>query len=146
MSKSKKLSKVELEVVVNEILSKSKEFKEKEIEEKYSKEIEIFDKELDIFKEKYLLLKKEFDNKIEELNKLCNKEFKLSVRYFVDLDKYKNNNEFVVDNRKKSFYVINNVDSWNNRNKIYNELVINGINGDVNIKEVIDNYIKELVK
>jgi len=145
MSKSKKLSKVELEVVVNEILSKSKEFKEKEIEEKYSKEIEIFDKELDIFKEKYLLLKKEFDNKIEELNKLCNKEFKLSIRYFVDLDKYKNNNEFVVDNRKKSFYVINNVDSWNNRNKIYNELVINGINEEINIKELIDNYIKELV-
>jgi len=146
MSKSKKLSKVELEVVVNEILSKSKEFKEKEIEEKYSKEIEIFDKELDIFKEKYLLLKKEFDNKIGELKKLCNKEFKISVSYFNDLDKYKNNNEFVVDNRKKSFYVINNVDSWNNRNKIYNELVINGINGDVNIKEVIENYIKELVK
>jgi hypothetical protein len=145
MSKSKKLSKVELDVVVSEILSKSKEFKEKEIEKKYSKEIEIFDKELDIFKEKYLLLKKEFDNKIEELNKLCNKEFKLSVRYFVDLDKYKNNNEYVVDSRKKSFYIMNNVDSWNNRNKIYNELVINGINEDVNIKEVIENYIKELV-
>ena len=143
---SKKLSKLELEVVVNEILSKSKEFKEKEIEKKYSKEIEIFDKELDMFKEKYLLLKEEFDNKIEELDKLCNKEFKLSIRYFVDLDKYKNVNEYVIDSRKKSFYVINNVDSWSNRNKIYNELVINGINEDVNIKEVIENYIKELVK
>jgi len=143
---SKKLSKLELEVVVNEILSKSKEFKEKEIEKKYSKEIEIFDKELDMFKEKYLLLKEEFDNKIEELDKLCNKEFKLSIRYFVDLDKYKNVNEYVIDSRKKSFYVINNVDSWSNRNKIYNELVLNNIKNDINIEELIDNYVKELVK
>ena len=144
MSKSKKLSKVELDVVVNEILKKSKEVKEKKIEEKYSKEIEIFDKELELFKEKYLILKVEFDSKIEELKKLCNKEFRLSISYFNDLDKYKNNEEYS-NNRKKSYYIMNNIDSYKSRDRIYNELVINGINEDVNIKEVIENYIKELV-
>jgi hypothetical protein len=144
MSKSKKLSKVELDVVVNEILKKSKEIKEKKIEEKYSKEIEIFDKELDLMKEKYLKLKVEFDNKIEELKELSNKEIKLSISYFNDLDKYKNNNEYS-ENRKKSYYIMSGLNEYKNREKIYNELVINGINEDVNIKEVIENYIKELV-
>jgi hypothetical protein len=144
MSKSKKLSKVELDVVVSEILKKSREVKEKKIEEKYVKEIEILDKELDLFKEKYLVLRKEFDIKIEELKKLCNKEFRLSISYFNDLDKYKNNGEYC-ESRKKSYYIMNNIDSYKSRDRIYNELVINGINEDVNIKEVIENYIKELV-
>jgi len=146
MSKSKKLSKVELDVVVSEILKKSKEIKDKEIEGKYSKEIEIFNKELDLFKEKYLLLKKEFDNKIEELKELNNEEFRISISYFSDLDKYKNSSEYEYSgNRKKSYYIINNIDSYKSRERIYNELVINGINEEVNIKEIIDNYIKELV-
>jgi hypothetical protein len=142
--KSKKLSKVELDVVVNEILKKSKEIKEKKIEEKYSKEIEIFDKELDLFKEKYLKLEKEFNNKIEELKKLNNKEIFISVSYLNDLDKYKNDSNFS-SNRKKSYYINNDIDSYKSRERIYNELVISGINENVNIKEVIDNYIKELV-
>jgi len=144
MSKSKKLSKVELDVVVNEILKKSNEIKEKKIEEKYSKEIEIFDKELDLFKEKYLKLKVEFDSKIKELKKLSNKEFRISISYFNDLDKYKNGSNYG-DNRKKSYYIMNNIDSYKSRERIYNELVINGINEEINIKELIDNYIKELV-
>jgi hypothetical protein len=142
--KSKKLSKVELDVVVNEILKKSNEIKEKKIEEKYSKEIEIFDKELDLFKEKYLKLKEDFDIKIEELKKLNNKEFSISISYLNDLDKYKNDSNFN-NNRKKSYYINNNIDNYKSREKIYNELVISGINENVNIKEVIDNYIKELV-
>ena len=97
-----------------------------------------------LFKEKYLILKVEFDSKIEELKKLCNKEFRLSISYFNDLDKYKNNEEYS-NNRKKSYYIMNNIDSYKSRDRIYNELVINGINEDVNIKEVIENYIKELV-
>ena len=144
MSKIKKLSRIELDVVVSEILKKSKEVKEKKIEEKYSKEIEIFNKELDIFKEKYLVLEKEFDIKIKELKKLCNKEFYLSVSYFSDLDKYKNDSNYS-NNRKKSYYIMNGLNDYENRNRIYNELVINGINEEVNIKEIIDNYINELV-
>jgi hypothetical protein len=111
------------------------------------KEIEIFNKELDLFKEKYYKLKWEFDSKIEELKELNNEEFRISISYFSDLDKYKNSSEYEYSgNRKKSYYIINNIDSYKSRERIYNELVINGINEDVNIKEVIENYIKELVK
>ena len=142
MSKSKKLSRMELDVVVGEILKKSNEIKEKNLEEKYVKEIEIFDKELDLMKEKYLKLREEFSNKIEELKKLSNKEFRLNVSYFNDLENYKNGNDY--NNKKKSYYIMNNINNIN-RDKIFNELVISGINEDVNIKEVIDNYIKEIV-
>jgi hypothetical protein len=143
MSKSKKLSRMELDVVVGEILKKSNEIKEKNLEEKYVKEIEIFDKELDLMKEKYLKLREEFSNKIEELKKLSNKEFRLNVSYFNDLENYKNGNDY--NNKKKSYYIMNNINNISNRDKIFNELVISGINEDVNIKEVIDNYIKEIV-
>ena len=40
---------------------------------------------------------------------------------------------------------MNGLNDYENRNRIYNELVINGINEEVNIKEIIDNYINELV-
>jgi hypothetical protein len=143
MSKSKKLSRMELDVVVGEILKKSNEIKEKNLEEKYVKEIEIFDKELDLMKEKYLKLREEFSNKIEELRKLSNKEFRLNINYFNDLENYKNGNDY--NNKKKSYYIMNNINNISNRDKIFNELVISGINEDVNIKEVIDNYIKEIV-
>lgn len=142
MSKSKKLSKVELDVVINEILSKSNEIKEKELKEKYCKEIEIVEKELDLMKEKYNNFKEEFSNKIKELKELESKEFKLNVCYLNNLEEYKREFSYV----KNGYSLIRNIDNNNNRNKIYNELVINGINEDVNIKEVIENYIKELVK
>lgn len=143
MSKSKKLSRIELDVVVNEILSKSNEIKENELKEKYCKEIEIVEKELDLFKERYNKFKEEFSNKIKELKKLESKEFRLSVSYFGSLEEYKRNE---YSNIKNGYYLMKNIDNINNRNRIYNELVISGINEEVNIKEVIDNYIKELVK
>ena len=136
MSKSKKLSRMELDVVVGEILKKSNEIKEKNLEEKYVKEIEIFDKELDLMKEKYLKLREEFSNKIEELRKLSNKEFRLNVSYFNDLENYKNGNDY--NNKKKSYYIMNNINNISNRDKIFNELVISGINEDVNIKEIVN--------
>lgn len=143
MSKSKKLSRIELDVVVNEIFSKSNEIKEKELKEKYCKEIEIVEKELDLFKERYNKFKEEFSEKIKELKKLESKEFKLSFSYFDGLGEYKRNE---YSNIKNGYYLMKSIDNNNNRNRIYNELVINGINEDINIKEVIDNYIKELVK
>jgi hypothetical protein len=142
MSKSKKLSRIELDVVVSEILSKSKEIKEKELKEKYSKEIEFVEKELDLLKEKYNSFKEEFRIKIEELKKLENKEFILNVNWLGNLDEYKRDLGYV----KNGYSLIKNIDNNINRNRIYNELVINGISEDINIKEVIENYIKELVK
>jgi hypothetical protein len=142
MSKSKKLSRIELDVVVNEILKKSNEIKEKELKEKYCKEIEIVEKELDLMKEKYNNFKEEFSNKVKELKELENKEFILNVSYLNSLEEYKKDFGYI----KKGYSLIKNIDNNINRNKIYNELVINGINEDISIKEVIENYIKELVK
>jgi hypothetical protein len=142
MSKSKKLSRIELDVVVNEILSKSNEIKEKELKEKYFKEIEIVEKELDLMKEKYNNFKEEFSNKVKELKELENKEFKLNVSYLNSLEEYKREFGYI----KSGYSLIKNIDNGINRNRIYNELVISGINEDISIKEVIENYIKELVK
>jgi len=143
MSKSKKLSRIELDVVVNEILSKSNEIKENELKEKYCKEIEIVEKELDLFKERYNKFKEEFSNKINELRKLESKEFKLSVFSLNNLEGYKKGEYNYI---RSGYCLMTNIDNSNNRNKIYNELVINRISEDINVKEVIDNYIKELVK
>ena len=143
MSKSKKLSRIELDVVVSEIFSKSNEIKEKELKEKYCKEIEIVEKELDLFKERYNKFKEEFSEKIKELKKLESKEFKLSVFSLNNLEGYKRGEYNYI---RSGYCLMTNIDNSNNRNKIYNELVINRISEDINVKEVIDNYIKELVK
>lgn len=143
MSKSKKLSRIELDVVVSEIFKRSNKIKENELKEKYCKEIEIVEKELDLFKERYNKFKEEFSNKINELRKLESKEFKLSVFSLNNLEGYKKGEYNYI---RSGYCLMTNIDNSNNRNKIYNELVINRISEDINVKEVIDNYIKELVK
>lgn len=143
MSKSKKLSRIELDVVVSEIFKRSNEIKEKELKEKYCKEIEIVEKELDLFKERYNKFKEEFSEKIKELKKLESKEFRLSVFSLNNLEGYKKGEYNYI---RSGYCLMTNIDNSNNRNKIYNELVINRISEDINVKEVIDNYIKELVK
>jgi len=143
MSKSKKLSRIELDVVVSEIFKRSNEIKENELKEKYCKEIEIVEKELDLFKERYNKFKEEFSEKIKELKKLESKEFKLSVFSLNNLEGYKKGEYNYI---RSGYCLMTNIDNSNNRNKIYNELVINRISEDINIKEVIDNYVKELVK
>ena len=62
--KSKKLSRIELDVVVNEILSKSNDLKLVKLKEKYNNEIEILNREIDLFKEKYDLLNEELIFKV----------------------------------------------------------------------------------
>jgi len=143
MSKSKKLSRIELDVVVSEIFKRSNKIKENELKEKYCKEIEIVEKELDLFKERYNKFKEEFSEKIKELKKLESKEFKLSVFSLNNLEGYKKGEYNYI---RSGYCLMTNIDNSNNRNKIYNELVINRISEDINVKEVIDNYIKELVK
>lgn len=143
MSKSKKLSRIELDVVISEIFKRSNEIKEKELKEKYCKEIEIVEKELDLFKERYNKFKEEFSEKIKELKKLESKEFRLSVFSLNNLEGYKKGEYNYI---RSGYCLMTNIDNSNNRNKIYNELVINRISEDINVKEVIDNYIKELVK
>jgi hypothetical protein len=141
MSKSKKLSRVELDVVVNEILKKSKEVKVKKIEEKYSKEIKLIDKELDLIRKNYLKLKEDFEIKKEKLSKLLDKnEIVILVRYINDIEEYKRE-----DSWKKKYYGVD-LNDINVYDKIRNELILEGIDENINIKEVINNYVNKLVK
>lgn len=144
MSKSKKLSRVELDVVVSEILKKGRDLKEKELKEKYSKEIELIEKEFDLLKEKYNELYNEFDVKIKELRKLCeNNEISVGLNCLNDLRDYKNKKMY--GGERKGYYLRNSVDNLNIRSEIYNELVLNGINEEININEVIDNWVKKVL-
>jgi hypothetical protein len=137
---NKKLSRVELDVVVNEILKKSKEVKVKKIEEKYSKEIKLIDKELDLIRKNYLKLKEDFEIKKEELSKLLDKnEIIILVRWINDIEEYKRE-----DSWKKKYYGID-LNDINVYDKIRNELILEGIDENINIKEVINNYVNKLV-
>ena len=138
---NKKLSRVELDVVVNEILKKSKEVKVKKIEEKYSKEIKLIDKELDLIRKNYLKLKEDFEIKKEELSKLLDKnEIVILVRWINDIEEYKRE-----DSWKKKYYGVD-LNDINVYDKIRNELILEGIDENINIKEVINNYVNKLVK
>jgi hypothetical protein len=142
--KSKKLSRIELDVVVNEILSKSKDLKLVKLKEKYSNEIEILNREIDLFKKKYDLLNEEFKSKKEELDKLCeDKDIRLSIYKLDDLVNYKEK-ENCYNNKKESYYLKEKFD-YNERNEVYNKLVLMGINSEFNIEELINSYVNELV-
>jgi hypothetical protein len=143
MSKSKKLSRIELDVVVNEILSKSKELRLINLREKCKNEIEILNREIDYFKSKFDLLNKEFISKKEELDKLCEgKDIRLSIYRLDDLLNYKEKEGY--NNKKESYYLKENY-NYNERNEIYNKLVLMGINSEINIEDLINSYVNELV-
>ena len=143
MSKSKKLSRIELDVVVNEVVSKSRDLRLVKLKEKHSKEIEILDREIGLFKSKFDLLNEEFLSKKEELDKLCEgKDIRLFIYKLDDLLNYKEKEGY--NYLKDSYYLKEN---YNNeeRSEIYNKLVLMGINSDINIEELINSYVNELV-
>jgi hypothetical protein len=143
MSKSKKLSRIELDVVVGEIVNKSKDLRLIKLKEKYSNEIEILDKEIDLFKKKFDLLNEEFKSKKIELDKLCEgKDIRLSVYKLDDLVNYKEKGSY--NNKENSYYL---KESYNmkERGDVYNKLVLMGINNEINIEELINNYVNDLV-
>ena len=143
MSKSKKLSRIELDVVVNEVVSKSRDLRLVKLKEKYSNEIEILDREIDLFKKKFDVLNLEFKSKKEELDKLCEgKDIRLSIYKLDDLSNYKEKEGY--NNKERSYYLKEN---YNNkeRSEIYNKLVLMGINNDINIEELINNFVEEIV-
>jgi len=129
-----KLSKIELDVVSNEIYSKVV----KEVDDKC---LEIVNENVDfsLFKElRELELKKE---KLEkELEKFINdikNEFNIRVSY-----NSVGNYNFKED--KKLFRIIGSVD-YNCKREIEKELILNGIDKGLDIKELINNMVKEFV-
>jgi hypothetical protein len=142
MSKSKKLSRIELDVVVSEILKKSEDLKDLKFKELYKNEINEIEKELDLLKVKYDELNNEFNVKKEKLKELCkDKEINLNINYVNDLKDYKDNSSW---NERKGYY-FNKDYSCNKRNEVYNKLVLMGINSEINIEEVINEYVNNIV-
>jgi hypothetical protein len=142
--KSKKLSRIELDVVVNEILSKSNDLKLVKLKEKYNNEIEILNREIDLFKEKYDLLNEEFKSKKVELDELCEgKGIKLSIYKLDDLVNYKEKENCY--NRKEESYYLKEKYNFNERGEVYNKLVLMGINSEINIEELINSFVNDLV-
>jgi uncharacterized protein YoxC len=142
MSKSKKLSKIELDVVVSEILKKSENLEDLKFKELYKNEINEIEKELDLLKVKYDELNNEFNIKKEKLNELCkDKKISLSINYVNDLREYKEVSRW---NERKGYYFDKNY-SCNKRSEIYNKLVLMGINSEINIEEVINEYVNNIV-
>jgi hypothetical protein len=142
--KSKKLSRIELDVVVGEIVSKSNNLKLVKLKEKYSNEIEILNREIDLFKEKFDLLNEEFLSKKVELDKLCEgKDIRLSIYRLDDLLNYKGK-ENCYNNKKESYYIKENY-NFNERGEVYNKLVLMGINSEFNIEELINSFVNDLV-
>lgn len=141
MSKSKKLSRIELDVVVSEILKKSEILRDEKMRELYKDEINEIEKEFDLLKVKFDELDNEFKIKVEKLKELCkDKKISLGIGYVSDLRDYKNDSY----NRRNSYYIKKSGD-WEERNVVYNKLVLMGINNEINIEELINNYVKELV-
>ena len=141
--KSKKLSKIELDVVVNEVLNKSKDLKLVKLKEKYSNEIEILDKEIDLFKKKFDVLNEEFKIKKEELDKLCEgKDIRLSIYKLDDLSNYKEKENY---NKKENSYYLKESYNGKDRGDVYNKLVLLGISNDINIEELINSFVNDLV-
>ena len=72
-----------------------------------------------------------------------NNEISIGLNCLNDLRDYKNNSNF---SSRKGYYLRNNIESnLNLRNEIYNKLVLNGINSEINIEELINSYVKELI-
>jgi hypothetical protein len=141
--KSKKLSKIELDVVVGEVVSKSRDLRLVKLKEKYSNEIEILDREIDYFKKKFDVLNLEFLSKKEELDKLCEgKDIRLSIYRLDDLLNYKEKEGY--NSKKDSYYLKENYNS-KERSDVYNKLVLMGINNDINIEELINKFVDEIV-
>ena len=129
-----KLSRIELDVVSNEIYSKV-------VNEVNDKCLKIINKNVDfsLFKElREIELKKE---KLEsELNEFVNNvkdEFNIRISYnSVGRFGYKENKEL--------FNIVGSVD-YNCKRNIEKELILNGIDKGLDIKELINNMVKEFV-
>jgi|TARA_S200002703_G_scaffold93913_1_gene81099 hypothetical protein len=129
-----KLSKIELDVVSNEIYSKVV----KEVDDKC---LEIVNENVDfsLFKElRELELKKEkLKKELEKFINDVNNEFNIRISYnSVENYSFKENG--------KLFRIVGSVD-YNCKREIEKELILNGIDKGLDIKELINNMVKEFV-
>jgi len=129
-----KLSKIELDVVSNEVYSKV-------VEEVNDKCLEIVNENVDFSLLEELreieIKKDELENKLNEFVDNVNNEFGVRISYnSVGNYGYKND--------KSLFRIVGSVD-YNCKRNIEKELILNGIDKGIDIKELINNMVKEFV-
>ena len=150
MNKSKKLSKEEIKVLVNVIIErKDKEIKDN-FEKEYKKEIEEFNVIKKEIEEKYRNLEEEYKEKLKEYKEknIKDNNFRVYIDDLFDVRKsLKWNNGLGIREDYKGYCF----DKDRNlkfddklRNRIYNELVLNNIKDDINIEELINEFLKKL--
>jgi hypothetical protein len=136
----KKLSKVELDVVVNEIINGVREKEEKKCELILSmsgnKEIYLSKiNEMELLLEKVESVKNELrdiEEKIEEDG--------IRLNFYNGYNNYGMNNK----NKKYSVYLIEGKTmSGVFYNEVYNKVVLNNIDDEVNVKSFIEKFVKE---
>jgi len=135
----KKLNNNEIEVVVNEIVSKVKEVKLSKIKEvlevdsNYKEIVSLYDKKYELNK-KLELLEKE----INEVNVKINKDFKVKI--------YNKNNNYsceYLDELRISFdYKEEEKYSFYN---VKSRIILNNISNEINVEEFIKKFVDEFV-
>jgi len=135
----KKLNNNEIEVVVNEIVSKVKEVKLSkikkvlEVDSNYKEIVSLYDKKYELNK-KLELLEKE----INEVNVKINKDFKVKIynknnNYSCEyLDELKINFDYK-EEEKYSFY------------NVKSRIILNNISNEINVEEFIKKFVDEFV-
>jgi hypothetical protein len=135
----KKLNNNEIEVVVNEIVSKVKEVKLSkikkvlEVDSNYKEIVSLYDKKYELNK-KLELLEKE----INEVNVKINKDFKVKIynknnNYSCEyLDELRINFDYK-EEEKYSFY------------NVKSRIILNNISNEINVEEFIKKFVDEFV-
>lgn len=136
----KKLSRVELDVVVNEIINGVREKEEKKCELilSMSGNKEIY---LSKINEMELLLEKveSVKNELRDIEKEIEGD---GIR----LNFYNGNNYYGMNNKNKKYsvYLIEGTTMKGNfYNEVYNKVVLNNIDDEVNVKSFIEKFVKE---
>jgi hypothetical protein len=136
----KKLSKVELDVVVNEIINGVREKEEKKCELilSMSGNKEIY---LSKINEMELLLEKvdKVKNELRDIEKEI-EEDGIRLNFYNGYNNYGMNNK----NKKYSVYLIEGKTmSGGFYNEVYNKVVLNNIDDEVNVSNFIEKFVKE---
>lgn len=135
----KKLNNNEIEVVVNEIVSKVKEVKLSkikkllEVDSNYKEIVSLYDKKYELKKELEKL-----DKEIDEVNVKINKDFKVKIynknnNYSCEyLDELRINFDYK-EEEKYSFY------------NVKSRIILNNISNEINVEEFIKKFVDEFV-
>lgn len=130
----KKLSKEEINVIVNEVNNKISKLENLECE-KLLKDNDKYSEIVDLVYEI-----NDLNDKVNELKEFINEKCN-ELRKDLNINLWCNNNNY--EGFKLGFNLVKDRSSYRNYNEIYNKLVLMNINNNINVEELIDNLVKE---